>query len=220
MESKNIYYISGMGADESIFHNIHIKGYNMVYLPWVKHESKDDLESYAVKMATQIKEENPIIMGLSFGGMLTSEITNHIAVKKAFLISSSKNRFEMPGLVTMNRWLASLNILPHFLYNTPNEIMYYYLGAETAEEKGLIYTMMNKANGAFMGWIVKAMATWKNEKTNSNIVHIHGDKDKLIEPEKVKADYIIKGGSHLMIYNRADEINAIITKELSHVDNL
>ncbi len=217
---ENIYFISGMGADETIFRNIHIPGCRLIYVPWVKHELNDDMVSYAMKMAAQIPEENPILLGLSFGGMLISEMTNHIKVKKAFLVSSSKNESELPALVVMNKWFISLNIVPGFLYTHTNDVMFYYLGAHSEEEKSLIRAMMGRADGAFMGWIAKAMAGWKNQNVNPVITHIHGTADHLISPRNVKPNYWIKDGSHIMLYNKAEEISGIITNELNSGDYL
>ncbi|MGK6351614.1 hypothetical protein [Parapedobacter sp. DT-150] len=44
----------------------------------------------------------------------------------------------------------------------------------------------------------------------SNTVHIHGTADRILPFRFVKADYVIPGGSHLMVVNRAKEISDII----------
>jgi len=41
-------------------------------------------------------------------------------------------------------------------------------------------------------------------------VHIHGDQDRIFPIKNIKPDYVIKGGTHMMVWNRADEISAII----------
>ncbi len=46
------------------------------------------MAAYAKRMAAQINEPNPVLMGLSFGGIMCIEIAKQIAVDKVILISS------------------------------------------------------------------------------------------------------------------------------------
>ena len=46
--------------------------------------------------------------------------------------------------------------------------------------------------------------------------HIHGDKDHTIPIKNIEYDYLIEGGSHMMMITRAREINEIIAQILEH----
>ena len=59
-------------------------------------------------------------------------------------------------------------------------------------------------------WAVNEIFNWRNNWIPDNVIHIHGDKDRIFPVSKIKVDYIIKGATHLLIYNRADEVNRCI----------
>ena len=47
------------------------------------------------------------------------------------------------------------------------------------------------------------------------LVHIHGTADQILPPETIHEAHWIKGGEHIMIYNRADEVSALINEHLA-----
>jgi hypothetical protein len=47
-----------------------------------------------------------------------------------------------------------------------------------------------------------------------NVIQIHGTGDDVLPHKKIDCKYKIKGGTHFMIINKADEINRIVNKEL------
>jgi hypothetical protein len=57
-----------------------------------------------------------------------------------------------------------------------------------------------------MGRIV----VWKNEQIPDNLVHIHGTKDNIMPIRYIKNCIRVKGGGHLMIYQKAAQISQLI----------
>ena len=108
----NIYCISGLGADERVLKKLAIAGVNFIYLPWVKPANADTVASYAAKMAATIPEKDPVILGLSFGGMLGVEIAKIMPVKKLFLISSAKTKHELGEDPAVIRFLNKYKLIP------------------------------------------------------------------------------------------------------------
>ena len=64
----------------------------------------------------------------------------------------------------------------------------------------------------FLKWAVGAILNWKEKSVPVNIKHIHGTADKLLPIRYVKADFEIKGGTHLMSINKPDEVAGLIKK--------
>ena len=211
---ENIYCLSGLGADERIFKNLQISGANLIFLPWVAYDKHDEMSCYAQKMAAQIPEDNPTILGLSFGGMLATEIANQRKTKRVFLISSAKEKRELPEVNNTLKFLVKRNLLPYGLFKQPNKLLYSQFGADTEEEKKLLASIMEDTKSGFLSWAFKAILEWQNTTVPDNIIHIHGTDDKIIMPAYVDANYWIKEGSHMMIYNKASDINSIIGKHL------
>lgn len=209
---EKIYCISGLGADHRLFAHLSIPGYILVPLPWVPHEPKDTLASYAVKMAQQIPEQDPIILGLSFGGMLAAEIACRIPVKKTILISSAKIRTEVGFRSFIYKGLNS--ILPVGLFPRPYSVILYYLGADTDEEKAMLKDMLDHGNIPFTKWCVGAILGWDATSCPASVFQLHGTADRVIVPANVKPDHWIKDGSHIMIYNRAAKVSALISDYL------
>lgn len=210
-----IYCISGLGTDNRILGNLKIKNHELIYIPWVPYESKDDMKSYAMKMARQVKEKNPLLLGYSFGGMLAAEIGKQVATRRIFLVSSAKTRAELGYRGNFLKWLALKEIIPSFVFTTPDFFQLHFLGAKTGQEKKLLCQLIRETNPAFVRGCINIMLGWENESYPPNVTHIHGTDDKVIRPANVHPDYWIKGGSHIMIYNRADEVNKIIDDCLS-----
>lgn len=205
-----------MGADEKVFANIRVDNARLVHVSWPEYDEHDELPCYAQKIAAMIPEENPVLLGVSFGGMLGVEIAKIRAVRKLFIVSSSKTSCEIPHFGRFMKTVMMSGKLPGFFYTWPNKYLLKLFGAETEEEKQLLRNVLHDSDGLFMRWAMKAIQLWRNTEYTEQVVHIHGDADKIITPEFIHPDYWIKGGTHIMIYNRADEISAIINKELNH----
>lgn len=211
-----IYCLSGIGADDRIFAKLSVPGYELVHLTWIRPDRNESLQHYALRIARLIDEPNPIILGLSFGGMLCTEIAKTIPVKKAFLISSAKTKLELPRLNRAVLGLIRSQILPPFVYSIPNRYICKIFGAENAEEMRLLNGIIGDADGAFVKWASRAIIDWHNEVVPPNLIQIHGTNDKVLPSAMSKPDYWIEGGTHLMVYSRADEVSALIASELSH----
>ena len=98
---KTIYCISGLGADERAFSKLHVDGYEIRCIPWLTPEPGENIDAYAARMRAGIIEEKPILCGLSFGGMMSIEISKQMPVDKLILISSIKSIKELP------RWMRT-----------------------------------------------------------------------------------------------------------------
>ena len=211
---ENIYCISGLGADERIFRKLDIRDAKLIFLPWVSYDKHDELGCYAQKMAAQIPEKKPTVLGLSFGGMLATEIANQQPVKRVFLVSSAKGKNELPEVNNTIKFLVEKNLLPYGLFKKPNKILYSQFGAETEEEKELLTAIMHDTDPDFLGWAFKAILGWQNSTVPKNVIHIHGTGDKIITPANVDANYWINEGTHMMVYSKAKDISKILGEHL------
>jgi hypothetical protein len=55
---------------------------------------------------------------------------------------------------------------------------------------------------------------WKNDWYPENIVHIHGEHDKIFPVKKLKPTHVIKEGTYIMIINKAEELSKCINSVL------
>ena len=79
MIRESVYLMPGMGANPRIFEFLSLDKYFDVYhLSWIPPEKDESLDHYAQRMGQRIKHKNPILIGVSFGGVLVQEIAQHI----------------------------------------------------------------------------------------------------------------------------------------------
>ena len=210
-----IYAIPGLGTTEKLFENIHIKGVEMIVLKWPTPEKNDNMQSYARKFLPQINTNQPFcLLGVSFGGMLCSEISRIISPKKVILISTSKLRKELPWFIRLFKYIPLHKIIPE---NTHRKMAYegrWFIGFGSAlipEYLGMINSMTEN----YFKICINIIVNWNSKNFPKNYIHLHGDADKLLMHKYVKVDYTIKNGSHAMVVFQAEEINKIIEKEIN-----
>jgi len=117
---KAVYLMPGMAANPSIFENIRLpeEKYTVHLLEWQLPESpKESIASYAMRMTEYIKHDRPILIGVSFGGVLVQEIAKHITVEKLIIISSIKSKYEMPRRFKLSRKLKLYKVVPTRIFD-------------------------------------------------------------------------------------------------------
>ncbi len=214
---KKIYCISGLGADEKAFTKIKIPGCQLKHLQWITPDNNEPIEQYARRMAVQIEDDNPTLMGLSFGGMLCIEIAKLKAVEKIILISSISSFKQLPFWMKMAGKLRLNSILPIHAYSRALQpIQDYHIGAKTKEEKEIVRHYRKNVSQVYLNWAVNAILNWKNDVLPAPIFHVHGEADKIFPIKKVKPDCIVKGGTHFMVFSQAAAVNEFITGLIHH----
>ncbi len=212
---QRIYCISGMGADERIFTKLTIPGYELVPVKWAAYDKSDTLTSYARKLIKQIPEDKPILMGLSLGGMLSVEVGKIIPAKRIFLVSSAKTTKELPAIGQKSFLKSVIQKLPSGMFGHAGLMNTKMIGAESDEDRKLLVGMMHDTDPGFIKWSLGAVVGWSNTIYPEEVFHIHGTADRIIPAKNVHPDHWINGGSHIMIYNRANEVSRIISGCLS-----
>jgi pimeloyl-ACP methyl ester carboxylesterase len=209
------YFISGLGADRRAFYKIKLpRGYQPIYLDWITPLANETLADYAKRFSQAIKQDEEfVLIGLSFGGMLASELAKIVSPKKLIIISSLSSYSELPWYFKLAGKLGLHRIISPSLYKQAT-IMNRFMGAGNKEMKSIVYSYVNNIDPAFIRWSLNVIVNWSHTERLSEMIHIHGSNDHLLPPRYVKADYLVKGGGHLMVMNRADEVNSILREVL------
>jgi pimeloyl-ACP methyl ester carboxylesterase len=212
---KTIYIFTGLGADERVFYKINFENYNAIHIKWITPLHKETIEEYALRLTQQIITPNPILLGLSFGGMIAVEVGKHIETEKIILVSSSKNKQEIPFYYRLAGKIKLHKLIRAKFLVKANKITNKFFSVRAAEDKKIISSMMGASDPVFLDWAVDKIVHLKNETIHKNLTHIHGTTDRILPIRFVKADLQIKGGTHLMIINRAAEVQAKIMEALN-----
>ncbi len=212
---NHIYCISGLGADDKAFGKLAIEGYTLKHLQWITPHKKESLPSYASRLAAPITEPHPILLGLSFGGMMAIEIAKQLPVQKVILISTVKTYTEIPQWM---RWAGTLKlnrIIPVQMSRLTEKANDRRMGIKTAEEKKFVEYYRKHADLQQVTWAVDQIVNWRNTWVPQVVYHIHGDKDRMFPLKNTQPTHIIKDGTHIMILNRAKEVSLCIEEILS-----
>lgn len=211
-----LYCIPGFGVDDKIFGKLTLNA-NLQFINWLDPLPKETLQNYALRMAASIDEEDPVILGISFGGMIALEIAKLRPVKQIILISSIKTAKELPvhlrtiGILRLDKVFPVKKIQQSDRFY---EVANRRLGAITQEEKDFANAYRRNANLHYVNWSFDKILNWKNTQCPDGAIHIHGDKDQIFPIKYIRPTHTIKNGTHMMVWNRAGEISKIINEVL------
>jgi pimeloyl-ACP methyl ester carboxylesterase len=203
---RNLYILSGLGADERIFKNCSFNTFTPKFIPWKTPLKNETIESYATRLIQEIQEKEPILLGISFGGIIAIEIAKQIEVEKLYLISSIETKLDIPISYRIAGALKLYKILPYPLLKSTNSISNWLFGVSEIQDKILLRQIIQDTDVHFLKWAIQQILTWDNEKKIERVTTIHGTKDKLLPLAKKNYDVLIQNGGHLMILTEAKTI--------------
>lgn len=214
-ETKTIYFFSGLGADRRAFQFLKTpEGYRQVHIGWQPANRNDTLSSYASRLAAEVEDNQPVLIGLSFGGLVAQEIAGLKPGSKVILISTVKSRGEMPPWFRLAALLRLHWVVGKWILVFPKFIPYYIFGVKRKAEKRILDTILNEMDPVFLKWAIKAAQKWKGANNSEPVYHIHGEKDMLFPLRYVKPDCVIKNAGHMAVLTHAREISAAIREVL------
>ncbi|MET4083452.1 pimeloyl-ACP methyl ester carboxylesterase [Pedobacter sp. UYP30] len=210
MLKKKIYLFSGLGADERAFRKLDLSPFSAIYIQWILPKNNESIEMYATRLLAQITTTNPILIGLSFGGIMAIEVAKQISTEKILLIASVKTSSEVPFYYRIAGKLRLHKLLPQKLLLHANFITNWFFGVKSKREKNVLKQILKDTDSIFLTWAIDKIVSWKNKEIPSNIIHIHGEDDKILPRKFVDANVIIKNGGHLMTLDKSGEISKLL----------
>ncbi|MCD8739826.1 alpha/beta hydrolase [Mucilaginibacter roseus] len=208
---SRIYLIPGLGADCRIYKNIDFKGHDVTFVNWIEPALTDTLSRYAQKLIDQYKiEKNSILIGNSMGGMVAIEIAKLLPMDKTILISSIKSSAEASAYFPFFRTIPIYRFIPTGLLVQARLFIKYVFGNMLPDDQHLFEDMYKNTSPTFIKWAMGAILNWENTTIPTNVYHITGSKDRIFNCRKAVGAQIIENGTHIMIFDRAAEINMIL----------
>lgn len=209
---SKIFLIAGMGADTRIYNNIELPDDDeVVPVDWIEPDASDTLTTYSQKLIQQYNiTYNSIVIGNSLGGMIAIEIAKLIPLNKVILISSIKTIDEVPGYFSFFKMIPFFKIIPGKVFTHLGGFIRPVFGGMSPQQLWLFKDMLSKTSPKFLKWAMGAVLKWENTTVPPNVYHITGDKDRVFNYKLIKDATIVKGGTHIMIFDKAKEINKIL----------
>jgi len=185
-------------------------------MDFIPHQCSESLAQYAVRLATHYKvEPGHFYIGTSLGGMIAGELHRHLPAKKTFIISSLKNKNELPSLYKLGRYFPVYNWIPD---TTLKEIIQHWTAHLPFLKKSVhvnFREMVEKTDPAFIKWAIHSVLRWKRADVADGVIHFHGNIDHLFPKRKIAKAEFIAHGSHFMLATHCKLLHAKIQAHLS-----
>lgn len=209
MEKIHVYFMPGLAASSTIFERIQLPEaqFEMHFLEWFVPVQKQSLVSYAQQLAENVKHENSILVGVSFGGILVQEMKQFLNPKKVIIISSVKSNKEMPRRMKIAKTTKAYKLIPVTLFENLENLAKYAFGNFIKQRVKLYEKFLSVRDKDYLNWAIENVILWERTEIDPEIIHIHGLEDEVF-PVKYIKDYIpVKGGTHIMILNKYKWLN-------------
>lgn len=226
MEGENkmihVYFMPGMGAGPAIFDHIKlpVEKFKIHLLSWKMPERNESLSAYAKRMTTDIKHKNPVLIGVSLGGVIVQEMTHYISVARLIIISSVKTKYELPPRMQFAQSTGIYRILPTRLIKHLGKFRKLPIGHFAKKRIQLYERYMDVADKHYFDWAIKNLVTWDRKTPIEGIVHIHGEKDIVFPIKYITDCIVVSKGTHVMILSKYRWFNKhlpeLISKEKSY----
>ena len=214
MEKIHVYFMPGLAASSLIFERIELpeKQFEIHLLDWELPLINESLSAYAERMSKLITETNPVLIGVSFGGVLVQEMAQFLKPKKVIIISSVKTNLEVPLRMKFAKSTKAYKLLPTSWLHNVELLAKYSFGNAIKRRLKLYEKYLSMREKVYLDWAIEQMLLWNRTEVDKKVIHIHGTLDEVF-PAKNINDYIaVAGGTHIMILSKFRWMNENLPK--------
>lgn len=191
----------GLAASPKIFEKIQLPEteFEVHLLEWFLPKPNETLEGYAERMAEEIKHDDAVLIGVSFGGILVQEIAKIKQVRKTIIISSVKSADEFPLRMKLAKNTKAYKLIPTSMFSNVEFLLKYGMGERVKERLELYKMYLSVNDKKYLDWAIENVLLWNRKEIDEKVVHIHGDNDDVFPIKNIKNCIVVKGGTHAMI---------------------
>lgn len=209
----------GLAASTEIFEKILLPEaiFEMYFLEWEIPIENEPLKEYAKRISKKITHPYPVLIGVSFGGILIQEIAEFIDTRKIIIISSVKSNLEFPRRMKLAKSTKAYKLIPTTLLSNLGSLIKFSFGVRLKKRLQLYEKFLSVRNKDYLYWAIQQVILWERTVSDKNVIHIHGDADTVFPIKNIQNCIIIKGGTHILILTKYKWLNEnlpqIITNE-------
>lgn len=209
-----VYLMPGMAAKPTIFERIKLPEdqFEIYWLEWLMPLPNESLQHYAQRMVLQIRHKNPVLLGVSFGGILVQEMSKLFKVRKLIVVSSVKSRHELPKRMKIAKFIKAYKYAPTQWLSRLDELKKYAFTKAISKRIDLYKTYLGVNDKDYLDWSLKEMLLWDQDAPLPDAIYIHGDKDSVFTQSCNGNCIVIKGGTHVMIVTKYRWFNKNLPK--------
>lgn len=214
MSKIPVYFMPGLAASTSIFERIVLPEdqFEIFLLEWITPNPKESITDYVIRLSKNIKHENPVLIGVSFGGVIVQEMAKIIAVQKTIIISSVKSNKEFPRRLKVAKSTKVYKLLPTGLVQNIETLSKFAYGDTVTQRLKLYDRYLCVRDKCYLDWAIESIILWDRTEPDADVIHIHGDADDIFPIKYIKDCIVVKGGTHIMILNKFKWLNENLPK--------
>jgi hypothetical protein len=203
----------GLAAGPKIFDSIKLpkEKFELHYLEWIIPESMDEtLKHYSKRLIHNIKHAHPVLLGVSFGGIIVQEMNKYLDSKKVIIVSSIKENSEVPRLFKFLNVTKIYKLFPAKKIADTGDFTIIGINKSLRKKIKLYNKYLNVRDEKYLKWAIRSLLHWKAEYPIKNIVHIHGNEDEIFPIKYINNCITIDKGTHVMILTEGKKISSIL----------
>jgi pimeloyl-ACP methyl ester carboxylesterase len=209
----HIYFVPGLAASPKIFEYLELPEdkFQLHFLEWLIPLSVNEpIEAYSKRMTALIQHPNPVLLGVSFGGIMVQEMSKHLKVAKIIIISSVKSNDELPNRLKVVQKTKLYKLFPVSSINNLEDLIKYSFGKVAGKRLELYRKYLSIRDEKYLTWALFNVLHWQQSKALTDILHIHGESDQVFPIKHIKKCTSVANGTHAMIVFKAKSIAQII----------
>ena len=214
MKRIPVYFMPGLAASTSIFERIVLPEdqFEIVLLEWIIPIPNESISDYVIRLSTFIQHDNPVLIGVSFGGVIVQEMAKVIRVRKTIIISSVKSNKEFPRRLKIAKSTKVYKLLPTGLVQNVEVLSKFAYGDTVKQRLKLYDRYLCVRDKCYLDWAIETIIHWNRTEPDPSVIHIHGDADDVFPIKYIKNSMVVKGGTHIMILNKFRWLNENLPK--------
>lgn len=214
MEKIPVYFMPGLAASTSIFERIVLPEdqFEVFLMEWIIPHSKESIKEYVARLSKNIKHANPVLIGVSFGGVIVQELATIIPARKTIIISSVKSNKEFPRRLKIAKSTKAYKLLPTGLVQNVEALSKFAYGDTVKQRLKLYDRYLCVRDKCYLDWAIETIILWDRKEADDSVVHIHGDSDNVFPIKYIQNSVVVRGGTHIMILNKYKWLNENLPK--------
>ena len=214
MEKIHVYFMPGLAASSLIFERIELpeNQFEIHLLDWELPLPNETLPDYAKRMSKLVLEPNPVLIGVSFGGVLVQEMAQFLKPKKVIIISSVKTNLEVPLRMKFAKSTKAYKLLPTSWLHNVELLAKYSFGNAIKKRLKLYEKYLSMREKVYLDWAIEQMILWQRTEVDKNVIHIHGTMDEVFPSKNIQNFIPVNGGTHIMILSKSRWLNENLPK--------
>lgn len=209
MNKIPVYFMPGLAASSTIFERIDLPSaqFEIFLLEWEIPLPFETLSHYAQRMALKVTHENPVLIGVSFGGILVQEMATFLNPLRVLIISSVKTNLEFPRRMKVAKSTKAYKLIPTSLLLNVENVAKFSFGDKIKSRLKLYEKFLSVRDRSYLDWAIEQVILWERTVADPKVIHIHGDQDDVFPIKYITNAMVVPGGTHAMILFRFRWLN-------------